>query len=131
IGHFDVMGCFRIDGVTGPDEYSALSSNNVFTNLIAARNLREAASAARRWPERAAELGVHDDEIHGWIDAADAMVVPFDADIGVTPQSDGFTRLRRWETDLARGDVSPLMLRHPYFLLYASQVVKQADLVFA
>jgi alpha,alpha-trehalose phosphorylase len=131
IGHFDVAGCFRIDGVTGPDEYSALSDNNVFTNLMAARNLREAAAAVRRWPERARELAVDDAEVQRWTDAAGAMVVPFDADLGVTPQSDGFTRLRRWETDLAHGDVSPLMLRHPYFLLYSSQVVKQADLVFA
>ena len=28
-------GRFRIDGVTGPDEYSAVADNNVFTNLMA------------------------------------------------------------------------------------------------
>ena len=31
---------FRIDGVTGPDEYSALADNNIYTNLMAQQNLR-------------------------------------------------------------------------------------------
>ena len=58
LGHHDAEGCFRIDGVTGPDEYTALVDNNVFTNLMAARNLRAAADAVIRHPRRAAELGV-------------------------------------------------------------------------
>ena len=41
-GHHDATGGFRIDGVTGPDEYSALADNNVYTNIMAARNLRAA-----------------------------------------------------------------------------------------
>ena len=47
IGHHDAEGRFRIDGVTGPDEYSAVADNNVFTNLMAQRNLRR---RGRRWP---------------------------------------------------------------------------------
>ncbi len=43
IGHHDSRGNFRIDGVTGPDEYSAVADNNVFTNLAARRNLLDAA----------------------------------------------------------------------------------------
>ena len=37
LGHHDASGRFRIDGVTGPDEYSAIADNNVFTNLMARR----------------------------------------------------------------------------------------------
>ncbi|HYN99344.1 MAG TPA: family 65 glycosyl hydrolase, partial [Actinomycetota bacterium] len=33
LGHFDREGKFRIDGITGPDEYAALADNNVYTNL--------------------------------------------------------------------------------------------------
>ena len=40
LGHHDPEGRFRIDGVTGPDEYSAIADNNVYTNLMAQRNLR-------------------------------------------------------------------------------------------
>src|SRR5262249_18371310 len=42
-------GRFRIDGVTGPDEYSAIVDNNVYTNLMAQRNLVAAATAAERY----------------------------------------------------------------------------------
>ena len=45
LGHHDAQGSFRIDGVTGPDEYSAIADNNVYTNLMAQRNLRAAAEA--------------------------------------------------------------------------------------
>ena len=49
-------GC-SIDGVTGPDEYSAVADNNVYTNLMAQQNLRVAADAATATPERAREAG--------------------------------------------------------------------------
>jgi alpha,alpha-trehalose phosphorylase len=131
LGHHDAEGCFRIDGVTGPDEYSALIDNNTFTNLMAARNLRVAAEVAERHAERAAELKVEADEIATWRRAAEEIVVPFDLELGVTPQSEGFTRYRRWNFATTPPDAYPLLLNYPYYVLYSSQVVKQADLVFA
>ena len=130
IGHHDAEGCFRIDGVTGPDEYSALGDNNVFTNLMAARNLLTADRAAERHPERARELGVDRAERKAWLLAAESVVVPYDDALGITPQAEGFTRYRRWDFDQTT-DEYPLLLHHPYYRLYSSQVVKQADLVFA
>jgi alpha,alpha-trehalose phosphorylase len=131
LGHHDAEGRFRIDGVTGPDEYTALVNNNVFTNLMAARNLRAAAEVAVRHPERAAEVGVSEQELAEWRTAADRMVVPFDQELGVTSQSEGFTRYRRWDFESTRPEEYPLLLHYPYYLLYSSQVVKQPDLVFA
>jgi alpha,alpha-trehalose phosphorylase len=131
LGHHDAEGRFRIDGVTGPDEYTALANNNVFTNLMAARNLRTAADVATRHADRAAELGVTNDELIAWRKAADLMVVPFDDQLQVTQQSEGFTRYRRWEFETTRPEDYPLLLHYPYYLLYSSQVVKQADVVFA
>jgi alpha,alpha-trehalose phosphorylase len=131
IGHHDAQGGFRIDGVTGPDEYTALVDNNVFTNLMAARNLRTAAELAVRHPQRAAELGVDQEEIASWRDAAAAIAVPYDDDLGITAQSEGFTRYRQWDFEETCGDDYPLLLNFPYYSLYSSQVVKQADLVMA
>jgi len=131
LGHHDAEGRFRIDGVTGPDEYTALIDNNVFTNLMAARNLRAAADTVDRHPDRASELGVDDGELAAWRTAADAIVVPFDEELGVTSQSEGFTRYRRWDFAATDPAEYPLLLHYPYYLLYSSQVVKQADLVFA
>jgi alpha,alpha-trehalose phosphorylase len=130
VGHHDAEGCFRIDGVTGPDEYSALGDNNVFTNLLAARNLTVADQAAERHPERAAELGVDTAERARWRRAASEVVVPHDDALGVTSQADGFTRYRAWDFE-STAHQHPLLLHHPYYRLYSSQVVKQADLVFA
>ena len=87
LGHHDAQGRFRIDGVTGPDEYSAIADNNVYTNLLAERNLRGAADAAGRHPDRARELGVDAEEAASWRDAAAAMMIPYDAALGVHPQS--------------------------------------------
>jgi alpha,alpha-trehalose phosphorylase len=131
LGHHHPSGSFRIDGVTGPDEYSAVADNNVYTNLIAQQNLRSAADAAERHPDRAAELGVDDEEVASWRDAATAMVVVFDEELGVHPQSEGFTRHARWDFSKTGADDYPLLLHYPYFDLYRKQVVKQADLVLA
>jgi len=131
LGHHDAEGRFRIDGVTGPDEYTALVDNNVFTNLMAARNLETAADAAARYPQRAAELGVDAAEIDSWRTASCCIMVPFDDELGVTAQSSGFTRYREWDFAATPESEYPLLLHYPYYLLYSSQVIKQADLVLA
>jgi alpha,alpha-trehalose phosphorylase len=131
LGHRTMDGEFRIDGVTGPDEYSAIADNNVFTNLMAARNLRAAADVAARHPDLAGLLAVSGDEAAAWRDAATAMRVPYDDALRVHMQSDGFTKHASWDFAATGDDEYPLMLHHAYFQLYRSQVVKQADLVLA
>lgn len=131
LGHHDVHGGFRIDGVTGPDEYSAVADNNVYTNVMAQRNLREAAAACERHPDVAAGLGVDHEEIARWRNAAEAMLVPYDDVLGVRPQSSGFTEHAEWNFAGTSARHYPLLLHFPYFDLYRKQVVKQADLVLA
>jgi alpha,alpha-trehalose phosphorylase len=131
LGHHDAEGRFRIDGVTGPDEYSAVADNNVYTNLMAQRNLLLAADAVERHPDRVAELGVELEEAAGWRDAAAAIFVPYDETIGVHPQADAFTEHQPWDFAATAPEQYPLFLHFPYFDLYRKQVVKQADLVLA
>ncbi len=131
LGHHDVGGVFRIDGVTGPDEYSAIVDNNVYTNLMARRNLQEAAEMAMRHPDVADRLGVNAEEAASWRDAAAAMLIPYDERLGVHPQSESFTNHARWDFASTKPDHYPLLLNYPYFDLYRKQVVKQADLVLA
>ena len=127
-GHHDSDGAWHVDGVTGPDEYSAVADDNVFTNLMAARNLRAAVDACARQPDAADRLGVRPDEpapggsrrrrTHALRRAPRRA-----------PAVAGFTRYAAW--DFAAGARKPLMLHAPYFQLYRRQVVKQADLVLA
>ena len=149
LGFFDEGGEFRIDGVTGPDEYSALGDNNVYTNLMAQRNLRCAVAAVRRWRggggggagggvgvggsrRRAAEeVEEEEEELASWSRAADSMRIPWDPENGVHPQDEQFTAYERWDFATTSPDEYPLLLHYPYLQLYRKQVVKQADLVMA
>jgi alpha,alpha-trehalose phosphorylase len=131
LGHFDDSRGFRIDGVTGPDEYTAIVDNNVYTNLMAQRNLREAVAAVARQPETAGRLLVSADEVALWTRAADEMRVPFNETLGVHEQSEGFTHHEEWDFEATSPDQYPLLLHFPYFDIYRKQVIKQADLVMA
>jgi alpha,alpha-trehalose phosphorylase len=131
LGHFDLDGNFRIDGVTGPDEYSAITDNNVYTNLMARENLRGAAAFCQCYPDRANELGVVADELASWRNAADHVVIPYDEKLGVHQQSEGYTHHELWNFEATKETQYPLMLHFPYFELYRKQVVKQPDLILA
>ncbi|MFH8369430.1 glycoside hydrolase family 65 protein [Streptomyces sp. NPDC018031] len=131
VGHHDHHGRFHIDGVTGPDEYSALADDNAYTNLMAQANLRDAADLVERHPEEAAQLGVDDEEAAAWRDAAEAMTIHYDEGLGVHEQSRGFTSHQVWDFAGTRPEHYPLLLNFPYFDLYRKQVIKQADLVLA
>ncbi|HEY0811864.1 MAG TPA: glycosyl hydrolase family 65 protein [Pseudonocardia sp.] len=131
LGHHDSSGSFRIDGVTGPDEYTAIVDNNVYTNLMAQLNLRVAADTAAKHRRAAHALGVNAEEMASWRDAAKAMKIPFDEVLGVHPQSEGFTQHQMWDFENTPADHYPLLLHVPYFDLYRKQVTKQADLVLA
>ncbi|GAB2486474.1 glycosyl hydrolase family 65 protein [Jatrophihabitans fulvus] len=132
LGYHGDDGRFHIDGITGPDEYSAIVHDNVYTNLLAAQNLDDAAAVAARWPGAAAELGVTDDERAEWQRAADTVAVPFNEQRDVHEQSRGYTDLEVWDFEKSEDkDAYPLLLHAPYFDLYRRQVVKQADLVMA
>ncbi|ABK70965.1 glycosyl transferase family protein [Mycolicibacterium smegmatis] len=129
LGHHDRHGVWHLDGVTGPDEYTAVVRDNVFTNLMAAHNLRVAADACIRHPDAAYAMGVTTEETAAWRDAADAAHIPYDEELGVHPQCEGFTTLAEW--DFSANTVYPLLMNEPYVRLYPAQVLKQADLVLA
>ncbi|MFE9692570.1 glycoside hydrolase family 65 protein [Micromonospora sp. NPDC005806] len=131
LGHHDRDGQFHIDGVTGPDEYTAVKNDNIYTNLMAQRNLLTAADCAMRHRDQALDLGVTEEEAAAWRDAAHAMHVPYDEELHVHEQVEGFTRLQEWDFENTPPEKYPLLLHYPYFDLYRKQVVKQADLVLA
>ncbi|MGX7672620.1 glycoside hydrolase family 65 protein [Plantactinospora sp. DSM 117369] len=131
VGHFDDAGGFHIDGVTGPDEYTALGNDNLFTNVMARRNLLGAVGAAELLPDRARQLGVEQAELDAWRAAAEAMHLPYDDGREVHQQCAGFTALEEWDFAGTPADEYPLLLHYPYLELYRRQVIKQADVVLA
>ena len=132
LGYHGDDGRFHIDGVTGPDEYSAIVDDNVYTNLMAARNMRYAAEAAERWPKAADELNVTEAERAEWWAAVECIAVPYDSEKDVHMQDAGFTQHRVWDFEQTlKDDGYPLLLHYPYVDIYPRQVVKQADLILA
>ena len=75
---------FRIHGVTGPDEYTAVVNDNLYTNVMARFNMRYAArvvESLRDWDRDAYDdlcrrVGLEEAEIKRWIRAADSMYLP-------------------------------------------------------
>ncbi|MGY1822960.1 glycoside hydrolase family 65 protein [Geodermatophilus sp. SYSU D00079] len=130
IGHEDAAGGWHLFGMTGPDEYTGVVDDNVFTNLMARRNLRWAADACRRLEARAAELGVDHAETAAWRSVADAVHVPWDAGLGVHPMNANFTAYREWPFR-DDPDAYPVQDHQHYATFYRRQVLKQADLVQA
>jgi alpha,alpha-trehalose phosphorylase len=132
LGYHGSDGRFHIDGVTGPDEYTALVNDNIFTNLMAQRNLLAAADACERHPDHAGALQVSDDEVAAWRHDARHVAMPFDEVRGVYQQDRGFTDRQVWDFQAsADADAYPLLLNATYFDLYRKQVIKQADLILA
>jgi alpha,alpha-trehalose phosphorylase len=127
---------FCINAVTGPDEYTTVVDNNAYTNLMAKENL-EGAVRVMQWlrgedPKAYMELvlatGLTDEEIEGWLRAADAMYLP--RHDGIVLQDDGFLDRKRWDFEGTR-DKHPLLLHFHPLELYRHQVIKQTDVVLA
>ncbi|HJR89402.1 MAG TPA: glycosyl hydrolase family 65 protein [Aeromicrobium sp.] len=130
---------FHIHGVTGPDEYTTVVNDNLFTNVMARFNLTQAARAVRELaqidgPEYDAvldRLSLDAEEIAEWERAAEAMAIPFDDFLGIHPQDSHFLEREVW--DLANTPLTkrPLLLHYHPLVIYRFQVLKQADVVLA
>ena len=131
IGHFDLRGKFRIDGVTGPDEYHVVMDNNLYTNLMAQRNMVAAAVSVERQRDVAKRLRVSAREVTAWRRAAANIYIPYSPELRVHKQDSMFTDHEVWDFERTRPDQYPLFLHFHYFDLHRKQVVKQADLVLA
>ena len=130
---------FHIHSVTGPDEYSTVVNNNLYTNLMARANLERAAQAVRflrtsdpdAYARASADLGLSDREVACWESAAAAMTIPFDERFGVHAQDDGFLTREVWDLANTPSENTPLLLHYHPLVIYRFQVLKQADAILA
>ncbi|WP_018155845.1 glycoside hydrolase family 65 protein [Demetria terragena] len=130
---------FHIHGVTGPDEYTTVVNDNLYTNVLARFNLRRAADAVTEvresqpdaYDEVVRRTGLREEEIAEWREAAAGMHVPYDAKVGIHPQDSRFLDREMWDLEHTSADVRPLLLHHHPLVIYRFQVLKQADVVLA
>jgi alpha,alpha-trehalose phosphorylase len=132
-------GAFCIHGVTGPDEYTTVVDNNLFTNLMARLNLHFAASTVRdlrtadpkRYEALVHRTRLRDDEADEWWRAADAMYLPYDEATGIHLQDADFLEHEVWDFENTPPEHYPLLLHYHPLAIYRHQVIKQADVVLA
>ncbi len=110
-------------GVMGPDEYTPISSNNSFTNRMAAFALD---LAAKLGPQ----IGATEDECRQFAEAAAGLPILRSPDGGLVLQCEEFEHLAepafdRFWTDRSRGYGS----QAPQEWLYRSKCLKQADVL--
>ena len=130
---------FHIHGVTGPDEYTAVVDDNLYTNVMARFTLRFAADVVGRLRSEhpdahrslVAATGLADNEVVEWTRAADSMCVLYDAELGINPQDDAFLGHEAWDWEGTPDDKYPLLLNFHPLVIYRHQVLKQADVVLA
>lgn len=130
---------FCINTVTGPDEYTALVNNNIYTNLMARANLVWAVDLltwmkrhdSDAWADLSKRLKIDGRETAGWTRAAKLMFVPFDRQRGLYPQDDAFFHKRAWDATTIPEAERPLFLHHHPLVIYRYQILKQPDLVLA
>lgn len=132
-------GAFHIHGVTGPDEYTTVVNDNLYTNVMARFNLRRAAQAVRylqehrqaAYREMAVRVRLQNGEADDWERASAAMTIPFDEHLGVHPQDFHFLEREMWDLENTPVEKRPLLLNYHPLVIYRFQVLKQADVVLA
>ena len=138
-GAGDGLQTFHIHGVTGPDEYTTVVNDNLYTNVMARYNLRYAAKVVREirdsYPEDYAALvertGLGSGEAESWERAAEAMYIPYSESLGIHPQDSLFLEREVWDLANTPADQRPLLLHFHPLVIYRFQVLKQADVVLA
>ena len=130
---------FHIHGVTGPDEYTTVVNDNLFTNTMARFNLRYAVDCVRdlarenpdAYRRMVTRLALRPGEIDEWECAADAMVIPYSEALQIHPQDSHFLKREVWDLANTPDDQKPLLLHFHPLVIYRFQVLKQADVVLA
>ena len=130
---------FVLNTMTGPDEYTALVNNNVYTNLMARTNLIWAVDlltwirreAPKAYADLASQMTLTDDEVREWRRAAGLIFIPYDERRQLYPQDDTFFTKAVWDLAATPKTKRPLLLHYHPLVIYRYQVLKQPDLVLA
>lgn len=139
LGCYDQEQRFCLNTVTGPDEYTALVNNNLYTNVMAKTHLQFAVLLLQ-WLETEEpetyqvlreKLALEPQEGEEWRRAAEAMYLPYDTSRGIHAQDDSFLNKAVWDFDNTPAEHYPLLLHYHPLVIYRYQVCKQADVMLA
>lgn len=136
LGHYQ-DGMFKIDCVTGPDEYTCMVNNNYYTNISAKNNLLNAYKLINILKNKEEYIlfkdrtGITDEELNEFNNAANCMYLPYDEKLDIIMQDDSFLNKKKINLSSFNSKEFPLLLNYHPLFLYRHQICKQADAVLA
>ena len=118
---------YMIHGVTGPNEYENNINNNWYTNTLAAWVLNYTSEALAKYPRP--DLQVSAGELAKWADIITKMYKPYDKDLDVFVQHDGFLDKDIRPVSALSADDLPLNQKWSWDKILRSPFIKQADVL--
>ena len=123
-------GEYMIHGVTGPDEYENNVDNNWYTNFLAKWTLKYTLQILGEVSDdQFAKLGVTKAEMKQWQDIVDKMYLPFDEDLGIFVQHDGFLDKDLEPVSSIPNDQLPINQHWSWDKILRSPYIKQGDVL--
>ena len=137
MGHFGRDDLFRIDSVTGPDEYTCIVNNNYYTNVMTKNLFKNTAKlydlVKEKFPEKleilTKKIKLNKTEIDEFKVAGEKMYLAYDKKLKIQPQDDSFLEKDIWDFENTPKENYPLLLNYHPLTLYRYQVCKQADVL--
>ena len=128
---------YMILGVTGPNEYENNVNNNWYTNYLAKWCMEYAVENIHKIKEAypsdydriMAKTQLTDREISSWMDVAENMYMPFDEELGVYLQQDGFLDKEIIPVNELSKEHRPINQKWSWDRILRSCYIKQADVL--
>lgn len=126
---------YVILGVTGPNEYENNVNNNWYTNYAAKWCLAYTASRLQEIKDVAVQeaiykrLAIQSGELTQWAHIAETIYLPYDEDLGVYLQQDGFLDKELNNTDAISSQERPINQHWSWDKILRSPYIKQADVL--
>ncbi|MFT7117917.1 MAG: maltose phosphorylase [Nonlabens sp.] len=128
---------YMILGVTGPNEYENNVNNNWYTNYLAKWCMEYAVENIHKIKEAypsdydriMAKTKLTDHEISSWMDVAENMYMPFDQELGVYLQQDGFLDKEIIPVNKLSKENRPINQKWSWDRILRSCYIKQADVL--
>lgn len=129
---------YCINGVTGPDEYSALVNNNTYTNMMVKYQVKFLLDFINEVKEKdkniyfnlVEKFNITNDELNLYKDIYENLYI-HRLENNMIGQDDAFLNKKIWDFDNTPEDNYPLLLHYHPMVIYKHQVLKQADLILA
>lgn len=121
---------YMIHGVTGPDEYENNVDNNWYTNFLAKWTLKYTLQILDEVSDgQLAKLDISMEERKQWQDIVDKMYLPYDENLGIFVQHDGFLDKDIEPVSAIPKDQLPINQHWSWDKILRSPYIKQGDVL--